>query len=204
MNAPARIAADTRLAEADLDLLFREARTFNAFQDRPVSDALLTEAIELAKMGPTAANTLPMRVVFVKSAEAKEKLKPSLSAGNVDKTMAAPVTAIVAYDREFFEKLPRLFPHADARSWFAGNAAFAEKSAAQSSTLQAAYLILALRALGLDTGPMTGFDADKVDAAFFADEPWHATMLINIGYGDREKLFGRLPRLDAGEIARFA
>ena len=204
MNAPARIAADTRLAEADLDLLFREARTFNAFQDRPVSDALLTEAIELAKMGPTAANTLPMRVVFVKSAEAKEKLKPSVSAGNVDKTMAAPVTAIVAYDREFFEKLPRLFPHADARSWFAGNAAFAEASANQSSTLQAAYLILALRALGLDTGPMTGFDAAKVDAAFFADEPLHATMLINIGYGDRSTLFGRLPRLDASEIARFA
>ena len=182
--------------------LFSEARTHNAFLDRPVPDALLREAIELAKMGPTAANTQPMRVTFLRSKEAKERLRPALSPGNVDKTMAAPVVAIVGYDAEFYEKLPFLFPHADARSWFVGNAPFATHTAAQSGTLQAGYFILALRALGLDAGPMGGFDAAKVEAEFFPDGKTKANIVINIGYGDDAKLFPRSPRLSFEEMTQ--
>jgi 3-hydroxypropanoate dehydrogenase len=192
------------LSDTALDQLFREARTHNVFVPKPVPEALIREAVDLAKMGPTSANTLPARFVFVRGKEAKEKLKPALMPANADKTMAAPVTAIVGYDTNFFEHAPRLFPHADIRPWFSGNAEFAERTAFQNSTLQAGYLILALRALGLDTGPMTGFDNAAVDAAFFAGTSVKSNMLINIGYGNNDKLFPRSPRFDFDEIARFA
>lgn len=190
------------LGAAALAKLFSEARTHNAFLGRPVPDALLVEALDLAKMGPTAANAQPLRVLFLRSQEAKERLRPALSPGNVDKTMSAPVVALAGYDLEFYERLPVLFPQADARSWFAGNSAFAERTAFQSGTLQVGYLILALRALGLDAGPMTGFDNAKVDAEFFPDGKTRSNVLINIGYGDDAKLFPRNPRLAFGEMAK--
>ena len=193
------------LDEEALDLLFMKARTHNGWQDRPVPEALLRRAVEIAKMGPTSANCSPMRLVFVLSPEGKERLRPALSEGNLAKTMAAPVTAIVAYDLEFYEHLPRLFPHApDARSWFAGKEAVIAETAFRNGTLQGAYLILALRALGLDCGPMSGFDRAIVDAAFFAGTSFRANFLMNIGYGDPAKLFPRSPRFDLAEIARFA
>jgi len=193
------------LDDEALDTLFRKARTHNGWQDGPVPHALLEEAVDLAKMGPSAANSSPFRVVFVESDEAKARLKPALSPGNVEKTMAAPVTAIMAYDLAFYDKMPELFPHnPDARSWFAGNEGFAEMTAKQSGTLQAAYFILALRAVGLDAGPMNGFDTAKVDEAFFAGTTVRSNFLINIGYGDESKLFPRNPRLDFDEIAAFA
>ena len=195
---------DDRLDGVALDKLFREARTHNGWLNEPVSRALLEEAVELAKMGPTAANSSPFRIVFVESAAAKELLKPTLGPGNVEKTMAAPVTAIVGHDLAFYEFMPKLFPHADARSWYVGNEALAAATATQSATLQAAYFILAVRSLGLDAGPMGGFDKDKVDAAFFAGTSIKSNLLINIGYGDHTKLFPRSPRLDFAEIARFA
>jgi 3-hydroxypropanoate dehydrogenase len=198
------IASTARLDDAALDLLFRNALTHNGWLDQPVPEALLREAVEIAKIGPTSANISPMRIVFVRSAEAREKLRDALSPGNVEKTMTAPVTAIVGYDKDAFELLPKLFPHADARSWFAGNEAFATDTAYRNGTLQVAYFILALRGLGLDTGPMTGFDADKVDAAFFAGTKVRSNVLVNIGYGDAAKLFPRSPRLAFDEIARFA
>jgi 3-hydroxypropanoate dehydrogenase len=198
------IVSPDRLDDSALDLLFRNARTHNGWLDQPAPEALLREAVEIAKIGPTSANISPMRIVFVRSTEAKEKLRDALSPGNVEKTMTAPVTAIVGYDKDAFELLPRLFPHADARAWFAGNEAFATDTAYRNGTMQVAYLILALRALGLDTGPMTGFDADKVDAAFFAGTKVRSNVLVNIGYGDAAKLFPRSPRLAFDEIARFA
>ncbi len=178
-----------------LATLFTEARTHNGWLDKPVSDALLREVYDLTKMGPTSANCCPARFVFVRSPEGKEKLKPSLSSGNLEKTMAAPVTVIAAIDSEFYEKLPALFPHADARSWFTSSPAVAEETAFRNATLQAGYLILAARSLGLDTGAMSGFDKPKVDEAFFAGTTWKSNFLINLGYGDPSKLFGRLPRL---------
>ena len=187
-----------------LDTLFREARTHNGWQERPVPRQLLEQAIDLAKMGPTAANSSPLRVLFVESPEAKERLKPALAQGNVEKTMTAPATAIMAYDLAFYDLLPKLFPHADARSWFAGNDAFITHTATQSGTLQAAYFLLALRAVGLDAGPLNGFDNAKVDAAFFDGSKIRSNFIINIGYGDESKLFPRSPRLDFGEIASFA
>jgi 3-hydroxypropanoate dehydrogenase len=155
-------------------------------------------------MGPTSANCSPMRVVFVRSPEGKERLRPALAPGNLEKTMAAPVTAIVATDFEFYEHLPKLFPHADARSWFLGNEPLIQATANRNGTLQGAYLILALRAVGLDTGPMSGFDNAKVDAEFFAGTPVKSNFLINIGYGDPSKLFPRSPRFAFDEFARFA
>jgi 3-hydroxypropanoate dehydrogenase len=193
-----------RLDEAGLDLIFRNARTHNGWLDQPVPEALLREAVEIAKTGPTSANISPMRIVYVRSPEAREKLKDALAPGNVEKTMTAPVTAIVGYDKDAFELLPKLFPHADARAWFAGNEAFATDTAYRNGTLQVAYFILALRSLGLDTGPMTGFDADKIDAAFFAGTKVRSNVLVNIGHGDASKLFPRSPRLSFNEIARFA
>ncbi|GAK69624.1 putative NADH dehydrogenase/NAD(P)H nitroreductase [Agrobacterium rubi TR3 = NBRC 13261] len=178
-----------------LATLFTEARTHNGWLDKPVSDALLREVYDLTKMGPTSANCCPARFVFVRSPEAKEKLKPSLSSGNLEKTMTAPVTVIAAIDSEFYEKLPTLFPHADAKSWFTSSPAVAEETAFRNATLQAGYLILAARSLGLDTGAMSGFDKAKVDEAFFADTTWKSNFLINLGYGDPSKLFGRSPRL---------
>ncbi len=187
-----------------LDRLFRTARTHNGWADRPVPEELLRQAVDLAKMGPISANTSPMRVVFVRSKQGKERLKPTLMPQNVEKTMAAPVTAIIGHDLSFYEKLPRLFPHADARAWFAGNDALIADTAFRNGALQGAYLLLALRSLGLDVGPMSGFAPAQVDAAFFAGTPIKANFLVNIGYGDPAKLFPRSPRLDFAEIAQFA
>jgi len=186
-----------------LDALFRSARTHNAWTDEPVTDDDLRAVYELMRFGPTSANSSPARFVFVRSAAAKEKLKPALSAGNLVKTMTAPATAIVAYDPKFYDHLPKLFPHADARAWFAGNEALAQETAIRNATLQGAYFIIAARALGIDTGPMSGFDRDKVDAAFFADSGWKSNFLINLGHGDSSGLFPRSPRLDFVEAARI-
>ena len=183
------------LDDAALATLFTEARTHNGWMDKPIGDETLKALYDLTKMGPTSANCSPARFVFVRSPEGKEKLKPALSSGNLEKTMAAPVTVIAAIDGEFYEKLPELFPHADARSWFTSSPDVAEETAFRNATLQAGYLILAARALGLDTGAMSGFDKGKVDAAFFAGRTWKSNFLINLGYGDPSKLFGRLPRL---------
>jgi 3-hydroxypropanoate dehydrogenase len=192
-----------KLAEAALDQLFRHARTYNAFLPKEVSDAQLHALYELAKFGPTSANSSPMRLVFVKSKEGKEKLKPFLSEGNRAKTMAAPVTAIVANDHTFYEKLPQLFPHADARSWFVGNQDLIDRTAFRNATLQGAYVIMAARAIGLDCGPMSGFDNAGVDEVFFAGTPIKSNFLINIGYGDASRdLFPRSPRLSFDEACR--
>jgi nitroreductase len=191
------------LPDASIEQLFLNARTHGAWQPTPVTDATLRELYELLKWGPTAANSCPMRVVFVRSAAEKERLKPCLSPGNVEKTMAAPVTAIVAMDMEFYEKLPALFPHADARSWYAGNQAAIDANAVLNSSLQGAYLIVAARALGLDCGPMGGFDKEKVNAAFLAGTTWRANFLVNLGYGDASKLHPRLPRLGFDDACRI-
>jgi len=181
--------------ERSLDLLFRAARTHAKWTNRPVDPALLRQAWDLARMGPTSTNCQPARIVFVASPAAKERLKPALAPGNVDKTMAAPVTAIIAEDREFYERLPVLFPHADARSWFVGNEALITATAFRNASLQGGYFILACRALGLDCGPMSGFDQAKVDAEFFAGTKVRSNFLINIGYGDPAGLHPRGPRL---------
>ncbi len=193
------------LSEASLDQLFRSARTFNAWLPKEVSDEQLHQLYDLAKFGPTSANSSPMRVVFVKSQAAKAKLEPFLSEGNRAKTMEAPVTAIVATDHEFYEQLPRLFPHADARSWFVGNQPLIDTTAFRNATLQGAYLLLAARAVGLDCGPMSGFDNAGVDAAFFAGTSIKSNFLISIGYGDASRnLFARSPRLAFGEACTIA
>ena len=205
MGMPTNEALDDRA----LDQLFRTARTFaagpNPWHERDVPDELLHRIWALAVMGPTSANCEPARVVFVKSAEAKAKLEPALDEGNKKKTLSAPVTAIVGFDLRFYEKLPQLFPHEPtARSWFEGNPANIERTAFRNGTLQGAYLILAARALGLDCGPMSGFDNAKVDAAFFADRPdVRSNFLINLGYGRRETLFPRSPRLAFDEACRI-
>lgn len=193
----------TILSDAGLDLLFREAHTHNAWQNKPVSDVLLQAVYDLAKMGPTSANCSPLRVVFAKSREAKEKLKPALMAGNRDKTMAAPATAILAYDLEFHEHLPRLFPREDARSWFAGKPKHIEQTAFRNGTLQGAYFILAARALGLDCGPMSGFDNDLVDRAFFPDGTVKSNFLCNLGYGDPAGVRPRGPRFEFDEVCQI-
>jgi 3-hydroxypropanoate dehydrogenase len=187
------------LEQAGRDLLFLEARTYSKFLDRPVPDELLRQAWDLARMGPTSANCMPARLVFVRSPEAKQRLKPALAPGNLDKTMAAPVTAIVAYDLAFYDKLPRLFPHADARSWFVGNDELIQSTAFRNATLQGAYFVMACRALGLDCGPMSGFDNAKVDAEFFPGGTIKSNFLVNIGYGDASSLFPRSPRLEFDE-----
>ncbi|ONG49319.1 malonic semialdehyde reductase [Pseudoroseomonas deserti] len=189
---------------AALDTLFNTARTQNKWTDRTVSDETLRQLYDLVKMGPTSANCQPARFVFIRTQEGKEKLRPALSAGNLDKTMTAPVTAIIAWDEKFYDKLPVLFPHADAKSWFTGSAAFAEATAFRNSSLQAGYFILAARALGLDTGAMSGFDANKVNDAFFAGTGWKANLLVNLGYGDPAGVQGRLPRLSFDEAADLA
>jgi 3-hydroxypropanoate dehydrogenase len=201
-GAPAP-AADFTADAVVLDRLFRTARTHNRWTERPVSDVTLRELYDLVKMGPTSANSSPARFLFLRSQWAKEKLRPALSAGNVEKTMAAPVVAIVAHDPAFYEQLPRLFPHADARSWFAGNESLAAETAFRNGTLQGAYLILAARALGLDTGPMSGFDRAKVDEAFLASRGWKSNFLVSLGYGDEAGLFPRSPRLDFAEACEL-
>ena len=193
-----------QLNDAGHALLFRDARTHMAWLDKPVDDDLLRQIYDLAKMGPTSANTSPMRVVFVKSAAAKEKLKPTLDAGNVAKTMAAPVTAIVGMDVHFYEMLPKLFPHTDARSWFKSIPdEKLEYLALRNSSLQGAYLMLAARGLGLDCGPMSGFNNAKVDELFFAGTTTKSNFLCNLGYGDGSKLHPRAPRLDFDEACRI-
>lgn len=190
---------------AGLDLLFREARTHNKWTDRSVSDETLRELYDVVKFGPTSANSSPARFVFIRTPEGKARLAPALSSGNMEKTMAAPVTAIVAYDPKFFEKLPTLFPHnPDATSWFTSNDSLAATTAFRNGTLQGAYLIIAARAMGLDTGAMSGFDNAKVDEAFFADRGWRSNFLVNIGYGDPSGVFNRSPRLPFDEAAILA
>ena len=186
-----------------LDQLFRTARTQNTFQDRPIEDAQLRALYDLLKWGPTSANMSPARFVFVKSPKAKEKLRPALSEGNLAKTMAAPVTVIVAYDQDFHEKLPYLFPHTDAKAWFDGPRENRHDAAFRNGSLQGAYLILAARSLGLDAGPMSGFDNAKVDATFFAGTTIKSNFLVNLGYGDSAGLFPRSPRLSFDEVARI-
>ena len=192
-----------QLNDESLNLIFREARTQNGWLDKPVDDALLTQVYDLAKMGPTSANMCPMRLVFVKSKEAKEKLKPALGPGNVDKTMAAPVTAIIGMDIHFFEKLPELFPHADAKAWFKDLPdSTLEYMALRNGSLQGAYFMLAARSLGLDCGPMSGFDNAKVDTAFFSGTTVKSNFLCNLGHGDKSKLFPRSPRLSFTEACQ--
>lgn len=191
------------LSDQALDQLFREARTHNGWLPKAVDDALLEQLTELVLLGPTSANSSPGRFVYVKTAEGKEKLRPALSPGNLEKTMAAPVTVIVGMDLAFYEHLPKLFPHADARSWFAGNDKAIADTAFRNSTLQGGYLILAARALGLDTGAMSGFDAAKIDEAFFAGTSVKSNFLVNLGYGDPSKLFARSPRFAFDEAARI-
>jgi 3-hydroxypropanoate dehydrogenase len=191
--------ARTAISDAALDQLFRKARTHNGWQAKPVSAELLRQIYDLARLGPTSANASPARFVFLVSPDAKERLRPALSRGNLEKTMAAPVTIIIAYDTEFHEKLPELFPHKDMRSVFAGKAALIEETAFRNSSLQGAYFMLAARALGVDCGPMSGFDAGKVNAEFFPDGKWKANFLCNLGYGDPSKLFPRNPRLSFEE-----
>jgi 3-hydroxypropanoate dehydrogenase len=190
------------LTETAIDTLFRSARTYSAWQEKPVSAAVIEQLYDLAKMGATSANCCPMRVVFVESLEAKALLKPCLDAGNIDKTMQAPVTAIIAYDLAFYEELPVLFPHTDARSWFAGNEALCQQVAFRNGSLQGAYLMLAARSLGLDCGPMSGFDNQKLDATFFAGTTIRSNFLCNLGYGKPETLHPRNPRLDFDKACR--
>ncbi len=192
------------ISDAALDQILRQARTFNKFQDKPVSDATLQALYDLAKWGPTSMNCQAMRLVFVRSPEGKAKLKQALMPGNVDKTMAAPVTAIVASDSKFYEHLPAQFPALpQARDMFAGNAQLAADTAFRNSSLQAAYLMIAGRALGLDSGAMSGFNPQVVNELFFPDGRYQANMLINFGYGDPSGNWPRGPRLGFDEVARI-
>lgn len=193
----------TPLSEDALSQIFLNARTYSTWQKRDVPDQLLERLVDILKMGPTSANCSPARIVFVKSPEAKALLLPSLSAGNREKTMAAPVTAIVGQDMRFYDHLPKLFPHTDARSWFAGQDEKIRDTAMRNASLQGAYLIIAARALGLDCGPMSGFEAAKVDAAFFAGTAVTANFLCNLGYGDSAGLKVRSPRFSFDEMARI-
>lgn len=192
------------LNEEGQNLLFNEARTHNAWLDKPVSDELLKAVYDLTKMAPTSANCQPLRVVFVKSEEAKAKLKPCLAEGNIDKTMQAPVTAILAMDMNFHDQLPKLFPHADAKSWFEGNTKMIEDTAFRNSSLQGGYFILAARAAGLDCGPMSGFDSEALDKAFFSGTSFKTNFICNLGYGDKQALHPRSPRPDFHEFCKIA
>jgi len=192
-----------RLTDASLAQLFHDARTQNAWQDRDVPDALLRELVMVVLFGPTSANCSPARFVFVKSHEAKGRLKPFLSEGNREKTMQAPVCVIVGNDLDFHEHLPALFPHTDAKSWFTGKPQKIVDTAFRNGTLQGGYLIMAARALGLDCGPMSGFDPAGVDAAFFAGTNVKSNFLCNLGYGDASALLPRSPRFDFDQVARI-
>jgi 3-hydroxypropanoate dehydrogenase len=205
------------LSEEGMDLLFREARTHNAWLNQPVSDETLRQLYDLMKWGPTSANCSPARILFLRTPEAKQRLLPALAPGNVEKTMAAPVTAIIAFDIKFYELLPKLFPHADARSWFTDTPELALTTARRNSSLQGAYFIIAARSLGLDCGPMSGFDNTKVDHEFFPADPKEnafqleyfpdshvkSNFLCNLGYGDPAKLFPRSPRLEFDEACKL-
>ncbi|MFC5473895.1 malonic semialdehyde reductase [Paraherbaspirillum soli] len=206
-----------RLSEDGQDLLFRKARTYSDWVNKPVEDDVLRQLYDLMKWGPTSANCCPARILFLRTQEAKQRLLPALAPGNVEKTMAAPVTAIVGMDMKFYDALPRLFPHADARAWFADTPELAEVTARRNGTLQGAYFIIAARSLGLDCGPMSGFDNAKVDHEFFPasceqvkfqqeyfpDSHIKSNFLCNLGYGDPAKLFPRSPRLDFDEVCKL-
>lgn len=195
-------SARTKLSSEALDQLFREARTHSTWRAEPVADSILQEIFELVRLGPTSSNGSPGRFLFLKTEEAKARLLPALSTGNVEKTRTAPVTVIIAWDTEFYEHFPKLFPHRDVRSNFAGNQALIVETGLRNSSLEGAYFILAARALGLDCGPMSGFDAAKVNAEFFPDGKWKAKFLCNLGFGDSSKLYPRNPRLDFDEACR--
>jgi 3-hydroxypropanoate dehydrogenase len=186
---------NTPISISSIQQLFTAARTHHAWLDKPVADGLLQEIYDLSKWGPTSANSSPMRIVFVKSKAAKEKLLPAVAGTNVDKVRSAPVTAIIAYDQKFYDQLPTLFPAFDMRPMFVANPSLSEQAAFRNGSLQGAYFILAARALGLDAGPMSGFDNAKVDQAFFENSSWKSNFLCNIGYGDGAKLYPRGPRL---------
>ncbi len=192
------------LDDAALDTLFRNARTHDAFADTPVTDDTLRAIYELAKLGPTSGNCTPARFLAIRSAEGKEKLRACLSAGNMDKTMAAPVTIVVAYDPFFYNKLPELYPGADVKGWYTGNPDLAEETANRNASLQGAYFLLAARALGLACGPMSGFDRPRLDRAFLSATAWKSNFLINLGYPKDEELPPRLPRLDFDQAVHFA
>jgi 3-hydroxypropanoate dehydrogenase len=202
-----------RLNDEALDLIFRKARTHNVWLEKPVPDDLLRQIYDLMKWGPTSANCSPARILFLRTPAAKQRLAPALSPTNLDKTMKAPVTALVAYDQKFYDKLPKLFPHnLAAREWFSGNAALAETTAFRNGTLQGAYFIIAARSVGLDCGPMSGFDNAKVNSEFFPpstgpsaspESQWKSNFLCNLGYGDASKLLARNPRLDFDEACRL-
>lgn len=199
----ALLTAPAVLPKAPLDQLFLEARTHNAWLDEPVSDETLRELYDLVKWGPTAVNGSPLRVVFVRSADSKARLLATVSPGNVAKVQAAPVTAILAQDIEFYEKLPTLFPHADLKPMFASKPEMARETAFRNSSMQGGYFIVAARALGLDCGPMSGFDNPALDAAFFKGTSWRSNFICNLGYGDASKLHPRAPRLDFDEACRI-
>ena len=203
-NRHRKFEPTNRLAAESIDLLFKEARTQNAWLDSPVTDAQLHELYDIMKYGPTSMNTCPARILFLRTAQAKERLLPALSPGNVEKTRTAPVCAIVAYDLAFYRQLPKLFPHKeDAAAVFEGKQELIGSTAFRNGSMQGAYLIVAARALGLDCGPMSGFDVQKVNHEFFPEGDFKVNFLCNIGKGDRSKLLGRLPRLafeDACEV----
>lgn len=209
MHSTQELAGQIRLRldsldEASLDLLFRHGRSHNGWQLREVESVMLRQLWELVRYAPTAVNGMPARFIFVTSRDGKERLRPCVLAGNVDKVMAAPVTVIVGYDTAFWEQLPKLFPHADVRAMFSENRLAAEQTAFRNSSLQGAWLMLAARALGLDCGPMSGFDSSALDRTFFANTSIRSNFLCNLGYGDTEKLFPRLPRLSFEEACTFA
>ena len=194
----------TAISDEAFNQIFHDARSHNSWQDKPVDENLLRRLVELTALGPTSANMLPARIVFVQTEAAKKRLEPFLTEGNRAKTMSAPVCAIIGYDLKFYEHLPRTFPHnPDARNWFAGSKEKAETNAFRNSSLQGGYFILAARALGLDTGPMSGFDNAGVDREFFPDGQVKSNFLCNLGYGDPSGLMPRLPRLDFDEIAKI-
>src|SRR5882724_7942174 len=195
---------NTPISISSIQQLFTEARTQHAWQDRDVADGLLHEIYDLTKWGPTSANSSPMRILFVKSKAAKEKLLPAVTGSNVQQVRAAPVTAIIAYDQKFYDQLPTLFPAFDARPMFVANPSLSEQTAFRNGSLQGAYFILAARALGLDAGPMSGFDNAKVDQAFFERSSWKSNFLCNIGYGDAAKLYPRGPRLSFEQACTIA
>ena len=193
----------TVLTDQALDTIFRTARTANAWQDKAVPAETLHRIFDLMKFGPTAANSCPLRIVFVQSPEAKARLKPCLSENNADKTMSAPVTAIFAMDTQFHEHLPFLFPHTNAKAWFDGNDALIAETAFRNASLQAGYFMIAARALGLDCGPMSGFDADKLNTEFFADGRFKVNFICNLGYADPGGTFGRSPRFEFDQAAEI-
>lgn len=194
----------TEIPSPHLDLLFEKGRTHSTWQKKSVSDDTLKKLYNIIRFGPTSANSCPARFVFIKSNRSKERLRPHLSAGNIDKTMAAPITAIIAHDLKFTEHLPKLFPHEpNARTWFEGNEAKMVETAFRNGTLQGAYLIIGARALGLDCGPMSGFDSEGVDNEFFPDGRIKTNFLCNFGYGDNSHLLPRSPRLDFPEVAEI-